>query len=129
VSRVNAGTAGHLNLIGWIADFADADNFIGTFFQAPSDQFGFTNQEIHDLLNQAEEEADPDTRTDLYQQANRKIMEFLPGVPYVHAKAALAFESNVEGFVPSPVGVGGESFATVTTSDEESEETETTETG
>jgi peptide/nickel transport system substrate-binding protein len=128
VSRVNAGTAGHLNLIGWIADFADADNFIGTFFQAPSEQFGFTNQEIHDLLNQAEEEADPDARTDLYQQANRAIMEFLPGVPYVHAKAALAFESNVEGFVPSPVGVGGESFATVTTSDEESEETETTET-
>ena len=41
-------------------------------------------------------------------------MEFLPGVPYVHAKATLAFNSNVQGFVPSPVGVGGESFATVT---------------
>ncbi|MDQ3380897.1 MAG: ABC transporter substrate-binding protein [Actinomycetota bacterium] len=134
VSRVNAGTAGHLNLIGWIADFADADNFIGTFFQAPSDSWGFENPEIHDLLNQAEEESDPAQREQLYQEANRKIMAFAAGVPYAHNKAALAFSSDVQGFIPSPVGVGGESFATVeaggATDDEETEtsETETTET-
>ena len=113
VGRVNEGNAGNLNLIGWIADFADPDNFIGTFFQAPSAQFGFENQEIHDLLNRAEQETDQTEREALYQEANRKIMEVLPGVPYVHAKSALAFETDVTGFVPSPVGVGGESFATV----------------
>jgi peptide/nickel transport system substrate-binding protein len=113
VSRVNEGNAGHLNLIGWIADFADPDNFIGTFFQAPSAQFGLENQEIHDLLNRAEEESDQAQRTELYMQANRLIMTNIPGVPYVHATAALAFDSNIQGFVPSPVGVGGESFATV----------------
>jgi peptide/nickel transport system substrate-binding protein len=130
VSRVNAGTAGHLNIIGWIADFADADNFIGTFFQAPSAQWGFTNPEIHNLLNQAEEESDPAKRETLYQEANRKIMAFAAGVPYAHNKAALAFQSSIQGFVPSPVGVGGESFATVEAgeSEEDSEETETTET-
>ncbi|HEY7796082.1 MAG TPA: hypothetical protein VIA10_18920, partial [Gaiellaceae bacterium] len=67
----------------------------------------------HDLLNSAEEETDPAKRTSLYQDANRKIMEVLPGVPYVHAKAALALQSDVSGYVPSPVGVGGESFASV----------------
>jgi len=123
VSRVNEGNAGHLNLIGWIADFADPDNFIGTFFQAPSAQFGLDNQEIHDLLNRAEEEPDQARRTELYMQANRLIMENIPGVPYVHATAALAFDSNIQGFVPSPVGVGGESFATVEVG-ETSEETE-----
>ena len=30
-------------------------------------------------------------------------MDFLPGVPYVHTKPALAFEANVTGYVPSPV--------------------------
>jgi len=113
VARVNAGTAGQLNLIGWIADYADADNFIGTFFQAPSDRYGFENPEIHNLLNKAEVESDPAKREQLYQEANRKIMAFLPAVPYAHNSAALAFESNIQGFVPSPVGVGGESFATV----------------
>jgi peptide/nickel transport system substrate-binding protein len=122
VGRVNDGTAGHLNLIGWIADFADPDNFIGTFFQSPSAQFGLNDPEIHNLLDEAEIESDPAQREQLYQQANRLIMENVPGVPYVHATAALTFQSNVQGFVPSPVGVGGESFATVTLGDEEAEE-------
>jgi peptide/nickel transport system substrate-binding protein len=131
VSRVNEGNAGQLNLIGWIADFADPDNFIGTFFQSPSAQFGLDDKEIQDVLNQAEIETDPTRRTELYEQANNLIMENIPGIPYVHATAALAFQSNITGFVPSPVGVGGESFATVSLGDEEeeTEETETEETG
>ena len=122
VARVNEGNAGHLNIIGWIADFADADNFIGTFFQAPSDRYGFENPEIHNLLNDAEAESDTVKREQLYQEANRKIMAFLPAIPYVHAKAALGFESNIQGFVPSPVGVGGEAFSTVSAGDEPAEE-------
>jgi peptide/nickel transport system substrate-binding protein len=115
VSRVNEGNAGHLNLIGWI----------GTFFQSPSAAFGFEVQEIHDVLDEAESEADPAARTALYEEANRLIMANIPGIPYVHATAALAFDANVQGFVPSPVGVGGESFATVEVAEgEDGEETE-----
>jgi peptide/nickel transport system substrate-binding protein len=115
---VDGGNAGQLFLIGWIADFADADNFIGTFFQRPGPRWGFENAEISKLLDDAEAESDEAQRAALYQEANRKIMEFLPGLPYVHAKAALAFESAVQGYVPSPVGVGGESFASVTLGEE-----------
>ena len=82
-------------------------------------------------MNAAEVESDEAKRVELYKEANRKIMEFLPSLPYVHAKAALAFESNIQGFVPSPVGVGGESFATVeagASDEDDTEETETTET-
>jgi peptide/nickel transport system substrate-binding protein len=110
---VDGGKA-QMYLIGWIADFADPDNFIGTFFQDPGPDWGFKNPEISGLLDKAEAETDEAKRTELYQEANRKIMEFLPGVPYVHAKAALGFQSKVDGYVPSPVGVGGESFASVT---------------
>jgi peptide/nickel transport system substrate-binding protein len=109
---VDGGKA-QVYLIGWIADFADPDNFIGTFFQDPGPDWGFENKEISDLLDQAEAETDPDKRAELYQEANRVIMDFLPGLPYVHAESALAFQANVQGFVPSPVGVGGESFSIV----------------
>jgi peptide/nickel transport system substrate-binding protein len=109
---VDGGKA-QMYLIGWIADFADPDNFIGTFFQNPGPDWGFKNPKITSLLNQAEIETDQAKRTELYQEANREIMKFLPGLPYVHAKAALAFQNNVDGYVPSPVGVGGESFASV----------------
>jgi peptide/nickel transport system substrate-binding protein len=105
VGRVDGGTAGALNLIGWTGDYGDPDNFIGVFFQQPTDQFGFTNEEITNTLNKAETETDAAKRTELYMEANEEIMRFLPGVPYVHTKPALAFRSNVKGYVPSPVSL------------------------
>jgi peptide/nickel transport system substrate-binding protein len=105
VGRVNDGKAGALNLIGWTGDYGDPDNFIGTFFQAPSTQWGFENEEIFNTLNNAEVETDEAKRTELYQEANREIMKFLPGVPYVHTEPALAFQADVKGYVPSPVSL------------------------
>jgi peptide/nickel transport system substrate-binding protein len=104
-----------LYLLGWTGDFADADNFLGTFFQRPSPEWGFENQEIFDVLDAAEQETDADERTSLYQEANRLIMEFLPGVPYIHTSPALAFAACVQGYEPSPVSL--ESFAEVSLDD------------
>jgi peptide/nickel transport system substrate-binding protein len=102
-------------LLGWTGDYGDADNFIGTFFQSPQKAWGTTdkpNQEVMDLLNQAEEETEEDARIGIYEDANRAIMEWLPGVPYAHSEPALAFAANVQGYIPSPTT--NESFATVT---------------
>ena len=71
---------------------------------------------------EAEAESDPAKREQLYQEANRKIMAFVASVPYAHNSAAIALESNIQGFVPSPVGVGGESFATVEAGEADDEE-------
>ena len=111
LGRVDEGTAGHLNLIGWTGDFADPDNFVGVFFQSYSPQFGFRNPELFNLLDQGEAEADEAKREEIYKQANRLIMDFLPAVPYAHSKPALGFRADVEGYVPSPTT--NESFATV----------------
>jgi peptide/nickel transport system substrate-binding protein len=114
LGRNDNGKAGNLRLIGWTGDYGDADNFIGTFFQAPQKAWGTTtkpNQEVMDLLNQAERETDEGERESLYQEANRAIMEWLPGVPYAHSSPALAFTANVKGYEPSPTT--NESFATV----------------
>lgn len=112
LGRVDEGTAGDLNLIGWTGDFADADNFIGTFFQDYSPQFGFRNPQLFKLLDNAEIEPDRAKRIDMYKEANRLIMEQLPAIPYAHTKPALAFRKDVEGFVPSPTT--NELFSTVT---------------
>ena len=130
LGRQQNGTAGHLNLIGWTGDFGDADNFVGTFFQSQQPAWGtneFPNEEIIDILNRAERETDIAARTGLYEEANRMIAEWIPGVPYVHTSPALAFQANVTGYAPSPVSL--EEFQTVEfTDEEESEETEETET-
>ena len=110
LDAVDAGRT-MMYLLGWTGDFGDPDNFVGTFFQAKTPGFGFTNQEIFDLLDQAEAETDQSTRTRLYEEANVAIMEFLPGLPYVHTEPALAFKPGVTGFEPSPVN--NEDFSTV----------------
>ncbi|HEX7145214.1 MAG TPA: ABC transporter substrate-binding protein [Gaiellaceae bacterium] len=111
LGRAQEGTAGHLHLLGWTGDYGDPDNFIGTFFQTETGQFGFNNPELFDLLNRAETETDQAARIGLYEDANRMIMEFLPGVPYAHTEPALAFTANVTGYTPSPVSL--EPFSTV----------------
>ena len=108
VAHVNEGTAGNLNIIGWTGDYGDPDNFIGTFFQGPSPQFGLNLQGQHAtitaLLNRAEREVNLARRIALYKRANRLIMEFLPGVPYAHSRPALAAQRRVRNYVASPIG-------------------------
>jgi peptide/nickel transport system substrate-binding protein len=104
VKHVNEGTAGDLNMIGWTGDFGDPDNFLGTFFQTYSPQFGFRNDAIFNILAKAEKEKSLKKRIALYKQANIMIMNYLPGVPYAHSRPALGFNKAVRGYVASPVG-------------------------
>jgi peptide/nickel transport system substrate-binding protein len=105
VADVNAGTAGHLNLIGWTGDYGDPDNFLGVFFKAKNPQFGFDNAALTTLLNKGAAEVDQAKRVAIYQQANRMIMkDSLPGVPYAHTRPALGFQQTVKGYIASPTG-------------------------
>ena len=92
-------------LYGWTGDFGDPDDFDGVFFRTPQKQWGFNNPAIFNILTKARDESNLETRTALYKQANNMIMNFLPGVPYVHTSPALAFQKNVNGYVPSPVDI------------------------
>jgi peptide/nickel transport system substrate-binding protein len=116
VKHVNEGTGGHLNLIGWTGDYADADNFVGTFFQSANPQFGLTRTGAHKkialLLDKAEAEVNQAKRIKLYKQINKLIADFVPGVPYAHSTPAVAVQRRVHGYKPSPVGT--ESFYGVT---------------
>ena len=102
LDQVDGGNA-QMYLLGWTGDFGDPDNFIGTFFQQQQPQWGFDNPEIFDVLNRAEAETDEEARVELYQEANRLIMDYLPGLPYVHTEPAIALREGVEGLVPDPV--------------------------
>ena len=104
LNTVDTGGTG-MRLLGWTGDFGDPDNFIGTFFRTKQTAWGPLEPSIYADLDAARAESDEGKRTKLYEAANKKIMEFLPGVPYVHTKPALAFAKGVEGYVPSPVSI------------------------
>lgn len=103
-NTLQSGTA-PMYLYGWLADFGDADNFIGVFFQQYTAQFGFRDAALFDLLNRAEAETDEAAREGLYKEANKKIMDMVPGVPYVHTKTFVILAKNVTGFKPSPINL------------------------
>jgi peptide/nickel transport system substrate-binding protein len=97
------GTADHgLHLLGWTGDYNDTYNFIGVFFGARSNEWGFDNPELFEQINAARY-ADPDEQQGAYEAANEAIMEFLPGVPLAHPVPSLAFAEYVEGYPASPV--------------------------
>jgi len=102
--KVNSGQA-QMYLLGWTGDFGDPDNFLGTFFGAKSPSWGFDNKAIFDKLTAARQEPDKDKRIALYKEANKLIMDFLPGVPYVHTSPAVGLAKNVKGYKASPVGL------------------------
>jgi peptide/nickel transport system substrate-binding protein len=116
VKHVNEGAGGHLNIIGWTGDYADADNFVGTFFQSNNPQFGLNGRGAHatikKLLNQAEATVNAKKRVALYKQINRRLADFVPAVPYAHSRPAVGVERRVQGYKASPVGT--ESFYGVT---------------
>ncbi|HEX2241176.1 MAG TPA: ABC transporter substrate-binding protein [Actinomycetota bacterium] len=111
LDNVNSGRYGAY-LLGWTGDFADPDNFVGTFFQDEQKAWAHGNKEIYDILDRAEAETDEEARIELYEEANRLIMEELPGLPYVHTQPGLAFAANVTGYQPSPISL--EPFRLVT---------------
>jgi len=104
LNAADTGKTG-MRLLGWTGDFGDPDNFIGTFFRTKQKAWGPLEASIYTDLETARQEPDEAKRTDLYKAANKKIMEFLPGVPYVHTKPALAFAKGITGYVPSPVSI------------------------
>jgi peptide/nickel transport system substrate-binding protein len=113
LDAVNTGQAG-LYLLGWTGDFGDPDNFVGTFFRTKQAAWGPLDPSIYSDLEAARVEADEDKRTQMYEDVNNKIMEFVPGVPYVHTAPSLAFAEGVEGYQPSPVSI--EDFSKVSMS-------------
>jgi len=105
LDEVFAGEA-DLFLLGWMADYPDASNFLDTFFGAGSDDsLGPKFPELVQMLQEAGSTTDQATRQELYDQANRFIHDNIPAVPIVHNSSAIAFRSDVSGIRPSPLSI------------------------
>ncbi|RKN09318.1 ABC transporter substrate-binding protein [Streptomyces radicis] len=93
----------NIYLLGWTGDFNDGFNFLGTWFAGYQKEWGFENEELFDLLSQAETEPDEATRVGLYEQVNEAVMDFLPGVPISSSPPSIAFSADVNPPTVSPL--------------------------
>ncbi|GAA2099821.1 ABC transporter substrate-binding protein [Microlunatus panaciterrae] len=92
-----------IHLLGWTGDYNDPDNFIGVFFGAKSNEWGFDNPKLFADLKKARELPTREEQTPLYKQINKEIADYAPGVPIAHPAPSLAFGKGVKGYVASPV--------------------------
>lgn len=95
-------------LLGWTGDNGDADNFL--YVLLDKDNIGsnnysyFSNDELHELLIEAQSIPDVEKRNELYKQAQEILHEEAPWIPLVHSQPALGAQSYVSGFIPHPTG-------------------------
>lgn len=95
-------------LLGWTGDNGDADNFIYTLLD--KDTIGsnnyayYANEEVHNLLIQAQSEVDEEKRNELYKKAQEIIKEDAPWVPLAHSIPLLAAKKGVTNYKPHPTG-------------------------
>lgn len=95
-------------MLGRTGDNGDADNFIYTLLDKDnigSNNYAFySNEEVHELLIQAQSETDENVRNELYKKAQEIIHDDAPWVPLAHSTPLLAAKAGVKDFKPHPTG-------------------------
>jgi ABC-type transport system substrate-binding protein len=90
---------------GWLADYADPQNFLDLLFYSRSSENNsqYNNPEVDRLLERARTERDTNARYRLYQDAEGQILRDAPWVPLWHSKRYVLVKPYVEGYNPAPV--------------------------
>ena len=92
----------------WIADYPDAENYLGVFYgknPAPPNYTRFANTDFDKLYEQALTETNDSLRYVLYQKMDKIIILEAPVVPLWYDMAIHLVQSNVTGFYPNSLNL------------------------
>lgn len=99
------------NFGNWVADFADPDNYLYTFFHSKSSKgysVGYANADVDKILEEARTHADQAKRQKMYQDLEQKLIyEEYAMIPLFHTQSYFFNHKSVRGFLTHPTGVGG----------------------
>lgn len=107
--RKSPGTFPQLLLVGgWIQDYPDPQNWLSVYWTCDAtfaQRFGYCNPEFDELVNQADVEADPDRRVELYQQAGEILVADQPGPFLYNLSNNVLVKPNVTGYTATTLDV------------------------
>lgn len=100
-----------MHQMSWVGDNGDPDNFLYAMFsseQWPSAGFNdsfYKNERVDQLLREARTTLDKQKRTQMYEEAQKIIMEEAPWLVLDHEKQIVAANQKIKGFKLHPTGV------------------------
>jgi len=91
--------------LGWVADYADPQNFLDILFHSRSTEnhTQYANPDVDRLLEKARGERDNGARMRLYQEAEAIILKDGPWVPLWHSKRHVLVKPYVQGYTSPPM--------------------------
>lgn len=93
--------------LGWVADYADPQNFLDLLFYSTSGEnhTQYANPDVDRLLERARSERDHAARMRLYQEAESQILKDAPWVPLWHSNRYVLVKPYVQGYTSPPMVV------------------------
>ena len=96
----------HPNVIGgWCADYPDPQNWLSIFWHSRSEfsqSIGYKNAEVDKLIDQADIEIDPEKRMELYDQAQKLVVDDTPYIIRSTSKGSFVVKPYVKGLDITP---------------------------
>ncbi|GAB4320929.1 MAG: ABC transporter substrate-binding protein [Dehalococcoidia bacterium] len=92
---------------GWIADYADPEDFIAKLFESdsPQNELGYVNPEVDRLIAEARVETDQERRFALYHQAEQIVLDDVAVIPTYWPVAHELVKSCVKNWPVTPMTI------------------------
>lgn len=92
--------------LGWIADYPDPQDFLDVLFRtgAQNNSGGYSNPQLDSLLDKASTEQDPNTRLNMYQEAEQIVVQDAALLPLFFGRSYVVVKPYVKGYALSPLG-------------------------
>jgi oligopeptide transport system substrate-binding protein len=88
--------------LGWAQDYPDPQNWLSIYWTCGSTIFaalaGYCNDAFDALIEQADQELDPEKRLALYQEAGQMLVEDVPGVFAYNLATVVLIKPEVSGY-------------------------------
>jgi oligopeptide transport system substrate-binding protein len=87
--------------LGWVMDYPSPQNYLEPIFgtDGSSNNFGYSNNEVDQLIAEGNAAATIDDGIEFYHQAEDLILEDMPNIPMWFGKVQAAHSENVDGVV------------------------------
>jgi oligopeptide transport system substrate-binding protein len=87
----------------WVADYPAIEDFLNPLFRtgSASNAGGYTNPAVDKLLTDADSAPTAEQSSQLYQQAERQVLQDMPVVPIFFQAATSCWSTRLTGVVPT----------------------------